>query len=97
MKVTTAQYEALAARIAPLDDEGERAAYLRRDPSIPNIAAAVDLTRRYRWDLFYRAKGWELFADDDSINDSHIETALRRIVPPLSPIAPGFRGSEKKA
>lgn len=83
MRIDAATRDRLARLIEPLDTAETREAYLRRDPCIPNIGAAVDLTRRYRWDLFYKVKGWKVLPDDPGMADSHIETVLKRIVPPL--------------
>lgn len=73
--------ETMRAAIAPLDTPAVRARYIARD--FPRADAVRDLTRRYRFDLFYAAGGWRILPDDDSITDAHIETALRTIVPSL--------------
>lgn len=56
--------------------------YRARDPSIPRITGAMDIDKRYRWDLHYAA-GLTRFVCDNLysyVNDTHIDTALRRIV-----------------
>jgi hypothetical protein len=70
--------EALAARITPHDTEARRQAY--REGKFPRAAAVKDLNRRYRWDLFYVARPYDL---TEGFPDARIETALRRIIPPI--------------
>lgn len=82
MKIDSSTFTAIAEKIAPLDTPERRAMYAERDPRIPNIAAVQDIDRRYRWDLFYAARAY-FVVEGDRITDNHIDTALRRIVPPL--------------
>ena len=70
---------ALAARIAPLDTPERRARYIAGD--FPRAAAVKDLDTRYRWDLFYAARPYDLIPE--GFTDARIDTALRRIVAPL--------------
>lgn len=76
--------DTLRAAIAPLDTPELRDRYARGD--FPRADAVRDLDRRYRWDLFWTAGGAQLarsfYAEDYS--DTHIDTALRAIVPPLA-------------
>lgn len=61
-------------------------AYARRDPAIPRIDKAVDPLKRHRWDAFWasdRQAVCDLLSDSclyGYLNDSHIDTALRRAV-----------------
>lgn len=81
MRVTPTDLAALTARLAPLDTDEVRNAYRRRDPRINNIEKVIDIDRRYRWDLYSFAHGWDVLGG--SYADAHIDTALRRIVRPL--------------
>ena len=74
MKIQASHYEHLAAAVAPLDTAERRAAY---------VAAGLS-DERYRWDLTYAAKLSLWICDTlyPYLNDDHIDTALRRIVPP---------------
>jgi hypothetical protein len=67
-------------RIAPLDTPERRAVYIAGE--FPRADAVKDLDVRYRWDLFYAVKGFEIIGAGEFTSD-HIDTALRRIVPPL--------------
>jgi O-methyltransferase involved in polyketide biosynthesis len=75
MKIQASHYEHLAAAVAPLDTAKRRAAYVAADLS----------DMRYRWDLTYAAKltPWMCSTLYPYLNDDHIDTALRRIIPPL--------------
>lgn len=83
MKMTTEHTELLSGLVKPLDTPEERRRYLRGD--IPRLGAVQDLTKRYRWDLFYRVHSqvWDAF--DGAYSDAHLYTALKAIVPPLEP------------
>jgi hypothetical protein len=89
MKLDTATVQALRERIAPLDTEETRQAY--RDGRFPRADKVKDLDMRYRWDLFYAARGTDIIRPDSEsivssrgITSDHIDTALRRIVPSLA-------------
>ena len=71
---------ALTARIAPLDTPERRTAY--SEGRFPRSAAVKDLDTRYRWDLFYAARPYDLIPDD--VTHAHIDTALRHIVAPIN-------------
>ena len=79
MKIKSDELEALRALLTPLDTPEIRQTY--REGRFPRAAAVRDLDTRYRWDLFYFARGYSVLPDD--LTDAHIGTALRRIVPPL--------------
>ena len=86
MKVTTTDIDTLREALAPLGTDERRQQY--RDGDFVLAESVKDLDKRYRWDLFWAATGptfesqerWNL---TDGLNDSHIDTALRRIVAPL--------------
>ena len=75
MKIQASHYEHLAAAVAPLDTAERRAAY---------VAAGLS-DKRYHWDLTYAADltPWICSTLYPYLNDDHIDTALRRIIPPL--------------
>ena len=92
MKLDANTVQALRERIAPFDTEKNRQRY--RVGDFPRADAVRDLDMRYRWDLFYAARGTDIVLASSSIiasssdhragiTDAHIDTALRRIVPPI--------------
>ena len=75
MKITPADFETMKSRVAPWDTPETRAKY----------EAAGFTSKRHRWDLL-RYAGLTLWMCDVLyvyLNDSHIDTALRAIVPDL--------------
>ncbi len=81
MKVTPDDLANLRAAVAPLDTDARRARYMGGE--FPRAALVKDLEFRYRWDLFWEAQGMERMAGGGRYADAHIDTALRKIVPPL--------------
>ena len=83
MKVTAEHLANLAQAIEPLDTPERRTAY--RNGDFPRAEHVKDLDKRYRWDLFWAA--WDAAGQSPDFlaqySDSHIDTALRRIVPVL--------------
>lgn len=79
MRISTVELETLRERITPQDTPERRAHYLRGD--FPRSERVQDLDRRYRWDLLWASGGTGGLAQ--GLADAHIDTALRRIVPPL--------------
>jgi ubiquinone biosynthesis protein COQ9 len=75
MKITQEHLDQLRALVAPLDTAQNRKAYRSAGLS----------AMRYRWDLLWAAKAprelWD--AMYRYANDTHIDTALRRIVSDL--------------
>lgn len=84
MKMARADFLELEDRIVRLDDQPRRARYLTGD--FPRAEAVKDLDTRYRWDLFWAATdgGRRRIWASGTYDDAHVDTALRRIVPPLS-------------
>lgn len=84
MKLPAMIRDEMRTAIAPLDTPERRDNY--RAGRIPRFETVKNLDMRYRWDLLHRAIpatvvcGWY---DAHGVNDSHIDTALRSIVPPL--------------
>ena len=82
MRVQPHDMATLRGRIAPLDCEANRSAY--RTGNFPNAHKVIDLDKRYRWDLFWAANaGTWISTLNYDVNDTHIDTALARIVPSL--------------
>lgn len=86
MKLTLDQVEAMRERICPLDTAETRQAY--REGRFPRADRVRDLDKRYRWDLYHAGRVSEVLdmwggGDGEGLTDAHIDTALRRIVPPL--------------
>lgn len=77
LKIKPEHYEHLRAAVAALDTPQARAKY----------AAAGLTTKRYQWDLTYAAglTTWVCDTLYKYLDDSHIQSALNRIVPPLQP------------
>jgi hypothetical protein len=88
MKVTLADYAKLDEAISALDTATVRHAY--RQGNFPRAEAVKNLDVRYRWDLLWAAAAQDrsLYDALDGYQDSHIDTALRAIVPPLEAAAP---------
>lgn len=82
MKMKQEHFEYLRERIAPLDTPSNRQAY--REGRFSKADRTKDKDKRYRWDLLWATGqvGW-MCGNLDYLNDDHIDTALRRIVPPL--------------
>jgi hypothetical protein len=80
MKITAQEVAALAAIIAPYDTEAAREDY--RNGRFARADKVQDLNKRYRWDLV-GASGWQTTADLYDAGYTHIDTALRSIVPAL--------------
>jgi len=81
MKIDKDTLEALRGLIAPLDTATVRERY--RTGNFPRADRVTDLDTRYRFDLFYAVKGYRVFPEGAEFTTDHIDTALRRIVPPL--------------
>lgn len=75
MKMQTAHFDHIAAKIAELDTPELRAAY--RD-------AGLSL-KRYQWDITYQVGLTTYICDTlyKYLNDDHIQTALNRIIKSL--------------
>lgn len=80
MKMSDDVYRKLHASVSQLDTDDRRNRY--RTGDFPFADKTKDLNQRYRWDLMWASLDgrWELL---DGLNDSHIDTALRRMVPAL--------------
>lgn len=83
MKIQPELFTKMRAAIEPLDTPATRARYLAGD--FPRADRCEDRDMRYRWDLFHAAGLYRVVYDHpgETINDDHIDTALRRIVLPL--------------
>ena len=83
MKIQPEHYAHMRAAIANLDADAVRAhrAALADDPRVR------DLAKRFRWDLSYAARLTPWICDTvyPYANDTHVDTALRRIVDELYP------------
>lgn len=84
MKIKPEHLAAMKEAISPLDTAERRQAY--RDGNFPRADKVKDLNKRYRWDLLWAADFTRLIIASDVYtyaNDTHIDTALRSIVPKL--------------
>lgn len=84
MKIKPEHVEHLRIGIAPLDTPERRQKYINGDFS--NAEYTKDVDERYRWDLLYAIPWYTRWVCDNIYpyaNDTHIDTALRSIVPPL--------------
>lgn len=83
MKMTPEHCQLIKDAIVPMDTAERRQRYVRGD--YPNAAKTKDLDKRYRWDLFCQMPKPSGFVQSlyDYMNDDHIDTALRGIVPVL--------------
>jgi len=85
MRMPTEYFAALKTAIERCDTSETRDQY--RAGNFPRSDRVNDLDARYRWDLFWHVQpqlreAGHSFPDD--LKDSHIDTALRRIVAPLA-------------
>ena len=84
MKMTPALFNWLRDAIERHDTPARRAAY--REGRYPRADRTRDLDLRYRWDLLWTVHGQlpdTLRAELSDLRDTHIDTALRRIVAQL--------------
>ena len=77
MRISAEKREEIKRAIEPFDTENNR-----------SVAVALEYNdKTYRWALFHaanKASGYELSSDaDGTFDDSHITTALGKIVEPL--------------
>jgi hypothetical protein len=83
MKVTSIDLDRLIFAIAPFDTLEVRARFAEAAAS--GKLRYVDLDARYRWYIFNRA--WDAgfrFPEGSDYKTAHIDTALRKAIPPLS-------------
>lgn len=89
LKITPEHLLVLQKAVTPLDTPERRQAYIEN--KFPRADRTKDKDMRYRWDLLY-ASGMRLGdgagapGDLDLyayLNDTHIDSALRSLVPPL--------------
>jgi hypothetical protein len=89
LKITSEHLQVLKNAVEPRDTPENRARYLAGN--FPNAARTLDKDKRYRWDLLW-ASGLKI-GDGVGVpgdlnlyaylNDDHIDSALRQLVPPL--------------
>lgn len=77
MKMSIGDFLRLKAAISPLVTPEIVEKYERGN--FPRSERVKDLGVRFRWDLFWSAGGNRLLSGD--LDNSHIDTALRQIVP----------------
>jgi hypothetical protein len=83
MKASPELFARIKAAITPLDTEATRQEY--RDGEFPRCYTVKNLDERYRWDLFWAIDRHVTYGcSDEQLNDNHIDTMLRSIVPPLN-------------
>jgi len=93
MKMLAGHLAELKSLIGPLDTPELRARYIARD--FPRADKTKNVDMRYRWDLLHA------MPDSGSVcrklymylNDTHIDTALKAIVPPLEGGEQGVRST----
>lgn len=82
MKVSSIDLDRLIFAIAPFDTLSLRKAFL--DAVASGTLKSNDPDMRYRWGLYHSA--WDAgfrFSEGSDYKDAHIDTALRKAVPPL--------------
>lgn len=88
-KIPPEAVEKMRAAISQIDSPEWREKY--RNGDYPRADSTKDVNKRYRWDLLWAACSRGLLPqfyptelyDTYNVNDSHIDTALRNIVPPI--------------
>lgn len=87
MKMKQEHFNGLLAAIQDKRREFPNLAEIYRNGDFPRSDRVKDLNMRFRWDLFWSVTGKHhaapLYADYDYLDDSHIDTALRRLVPDI--------------
>ena len=81
MKLLPKDLENLVSALVSLDTETFRDAYLTGYAK--GELRCKDLNVRYRWDLYWIAVNDGFAFSEDTYNDAHIYTALRKAVPEL--------------
>jgi hypothetical protein len=87
MKMAKETFEKIKAGIEPLLTADRIARYETGD--FKTSEKTKDLNVRFRWDMFWLARSIARQSGDDwapllaDLLDEHIDTALRRIVPPI--------------
>lgn len=85
LKMPRGLFDTLAGAIQPADTPERREVY--RKGMFARAHAVRDLDKRYRWDLLRICVSSRRICDvlytGAGLSDDHIDTALRRIVPPL--------------
>lgn len=83
MRATAQQVEAVRLAVSPFDNAERRARYVAGD--IPRAETVRDLSKRYRWDTYYLAIDSGAISYDTlrNLNDAHVDTVLRAVVPAL--------------
>lgn len=77
MKIKPEHYTALHEAVSRVDTSERRAKYERRE--FPRADKVRDLYKRYRWDCLW-ASGFDLAPLYEYLDDSHIDSALRKII-----------------
>ena len=72
----------VAAAVTPLDTPENRERYAAGDYPRSDRTHNVDM--RYRWDLYWHAYDTTGPFYTTGLNDAHIDTVLRSIVPPIT-------------
>lgn len=81
-RIQGSDYTHIAEAVSRLDTPERRERYLRGD--FTRADRANDIDTRYRWDLFWEADGGRLYDSvPEGADDTHLDTTLRSIVPPL--------------
>lgn len=75
MRMLPEHFEEIKVAVSALDTPAMRDRYLKAHQS----------DMRYRWDLLWQSKQTRFVSETlyQYLNDDHIDTALRKIVPPL--------------
>jgi len=84
MKMIRDHFDTLKAEIDDILATHTKAIDQYESGNFKNAAACKDLDKRFRWDLFWHTASGRDYKRFDYLNDSHIDTALRRIVPALT-------------
>lgn len=72
----------VAAAVMPLDTLENRERYAAGN--YPRAHLTRDVNKRYRWDLYWHAYGTTGPFYTVGLDDAHIDTVLRSIIPPLT-------------
>jgi len=84
MKITPEHQQKIRSAVGPLDTAASRQRY--REGDFPRANLVKDLDTRYRWDLLWQCPGIGKWMSDNGYTSTHVDTALRSIVRPLSEV-----------
>ena len=75
MRISKTTYEKMKKAIQKMDVQNMR----NHRENLKTLGNVKCVEERLRWDVFHHSGLGNLYAEDDSLKDEHIDTALRKI------------------